>query len=396
MIFYNNDTILSGGKAGVDFRMEFLSFFVILTDGDGDDSSGRRFKHYQTLDGVDYEQSEIKNFLDEEFKRIVKRKVERNPNSAGAPTKIGRFMVEPGYELGSNQNYNLFQRLRDADTRERFIGIADELVRIYMDTSAVRGGAFVIARAKLNTYFDEPFLFLLKCDFEPKIARISDERSLISHVEMAISARSIKSIQYPHMPEEGSLDQWELKIHQASHARYFEDFLKYVSYEKPLPEVIGDQVVEMVHQYIADKWQEETSSERSEEENAVEVWAASEKRELQEWWSQEQVETAAAALVEQKPDLPFSFKLGGVTVKGLLSDFGNSLRFAKHNGRYIAVIEGDFFQFEKGMSPVELLQPMELVDVIPLIGTKVEQQEDATGRYNESEAAAGSEDDVPW
>ncbi|GBG09398.1 hypothetical protein PAT3040_04042 [Paenibacillus agaridevorans] len=380
----------------MDFRMEFLSFFVILTDGDGDDSSGRRFKHYQTLDGVDYEQSEIKNFLDEEFKRIVKRKVERNPNSAGAPTKIGRFMVEPGYELGSNQNYNLFQRLRDADTRERFIGIADELVRIYMDTSAVRGGAFVIARAKLNTYFDEPFLFLLKCDFEPKIARISDERSLISHVEMAISARSIKSIQYPHMPEEGSLDQWELKIHQASHARYFEDFLKYVSYEKPLPEVIGDQVVEMVHQYIADKWQEETSSERSEEENAVEVWAASEKRELQEWWSQEQVETAAAALVEQKPDLPFSFKLGGVTVKGLLSDFGNSLRFAKHNGRYIAVIEGDFFQFEKGMSPVELLQPMKLVDVIPLIGTKVEQQEDATGRYNESEAAAGSEDDVPW
>ncbi|OUS75915.1 hypothetical protein B1748_13940 [Paenibacillus sp. MY03] len=380
----------------MDFRMEFLSFFVILTDGDGDDSSGRRFKHYQTLDGVDYEQSEIKIFLDEEFKRIVKRKVERNPNSAGAPTKIGRFMVEPGYELGSNQNYNLFQRLRDADTRERFIGIADELVRIYMDTSAVRGGAFVIARAKLNTYFDEPFLFLLKCDFEPKIARISDERSLISHVEMAISARSIKSIQYPHMPEEGSLDQWELKIHQASHARYFEDFLKYVSYEKPLPEVIGDQVVEMVHQYIANKWQEETSSERSEEENAVEVWAASEKRELQEWWSQEQVETAAAALVEQKPDLPFSFKLGGVTVKGLLSDFGNSLRFAKHNGRYIAVIEGDFFQFEKGMSPVELLQPMELVDVIPLIGTKVEQQEDATGRYNESEAAAGSEDDVPW
>lgn len=380
----------------VDFRMEFLSFFVILTDGEADEtSSGRRFKHYQTLDGDDYEHSEIKKFLDEEFKRIVKRKVERNPNSAGAPTKIGRFMVEPGYELGSNQNYNLFQRLRDADTRERYIGIADELVRIYMDTSAVRGGAFVVARSKLNTYFDEPFLFLLKCDFEPKIARISDERNLISHVEMAISARSIKSIQYPHMPEEGSLDQWELKIHQASHARYFEDFLKYVSYEKPLPEVIGDQVVEMVHQYIADKWQEETGSERSEEENAVEVWAASEKRELQEWWSPEQVETAAAALVEQKPDLPFTFKLGGVTVKGLLSDFGDSVRFAKHNGRYVAVIEGDAFQFEKGMSPVELLAPMALEDVLPLIGTKAETGEDAVGRYDE-EVAAGGDDDVPW
>ncbi|MHA6484264.1 DUF3900 domain-containing protein [Paenibacillus sp. strain BS8-2] len=381
----------------MDFRMEFLSFFVILTDGEGEESSGRRFKHYQTLDGDDYEHSEIKKFLDEEFKRIVKRKVERNPNSAGAPTKIGRFMVEPGYELGSNQNYNLFQRLRDADTRERYIGIADELVRIYMDTSAVRGGAFVIARSKLNTYFDEPFLFLLKCDFEPKIARISDERNLISHVEMAISARSIKSIQYPHMPEEGYLDQWELKIHQASHARYFEDFLKYVSYEKPLPEVIGDQVVEMVHQYIADKWQEETSTERSQEENAVEVWAASEKRELQEMWSPEQVETAAAALVEQKPDLPFTFKLGGVTIKGLLSDFGDTVRFAKHNGRYVAVIEGDAFQFEKGMSPVELLAPMELEDVIPLIGSKAAQaNEEAAGRYDEEVAAGGSDDDVPW
>src|SRR6185437_5924016 len=144
-------------------------------------SSGKRFKHYQTLDEDGYEDSELKKFLDEEFTRIVKRKVE------------------------SNQNYNLFQRLRDADSKERFIGIADELVRIYMDTSAVRGGAFIIARSKLNTYFDEPFLFVLKCDFEPKIARISYERNLIANVEMAISARNIKSIQYPHMPEEGSL-----------------------------------------------------------------------------------------------------------------------------------------------------------------------------------------------
>ncbi|MDF2834716.1 MAG: hypothetical protein K0Q63_356, partial [Paenibacillus sp.] len=48
------------------------------------------------------------------------------------------------------------------------------------------------------------------------------------------------------------------------------------------------------------------------------------------------------------------------------------------------------------MSPVELLQPMELEDVIPLIGTKTQASEDdAVGRYEE-EAAAGGEDDVPW
>lgn len=378
--------------------MHYLSFFVIQTDGEETaTSSGRRFKHFQTLDEDDYEDSEIKKFLDEEFVRIVKRKVERNPNTANAPTKIGRFMVEPGYELGSNQNYNLFQRLRDADTKDRFLGIADELVRIYMDTSAVRGGAFIVALSTLNTFFNEPFLFLLKCDFEPKIVRIADERSLISQVDMAISARSMKSIQYPHMPDEGVLDHWELKIHQASHARYFEDFLKYVSYEKPLPEVIGEQVVEMVHQYIADKWQEdETSTERSEQLNAVEVWAASEKRELQEWWTQEQVENASAALVEQKPDLPFSFKLDGVTVKGLLSEFGGSLHFAKHNGRYVVVIEGDQFQFEKGMSPIELLQPRDLTEILPIIGTKRPVEDTETAADIQSSHSSHDEDTPPW
>lgn len=378
--------------------MHYLSFYVIQTDGEQSAaSSGRRFKHFQTLDEEDYEDSEIKRFLDEEFVRIVKRKVERNPNTANAPTKIGRFMVEPGYELGSNQNYNLFQRLREADSKERFLGIADELVRIYMDTSAVRGGAFIIALSTLNTFFNEPFLFLLKCDFEPKIARIADERSLITQVDMAISARSIKSIQYPHMPEEGMLEHWELKIHQASHARYFEDFLKYVSYEKPLPEVIGEQVVEMAHQYIADKWQDdEASTERSEELNALEVWAASEKRELQEWWTQAQVEAASAALVEQKPDLPFSFKLDGITVKGLLSEFGASLHFAKHNGRYVVVIEGGQFQFERGMSPIELLQPRDLSEVLPLIGTKRKAEESESANFFPPTNPADNGDTPPW
>ncbi|MDQ0059798.1 DUF3900 domain-containing protein [Paenibacillus harenae] len=382
----------------MDFHMQYLSFFVIHTDGEESaSSSGKRFKHYQTLDEDGYEDSEIKKFLDEEFARVVKRKVERNPNTANAPTKIGRFAVEPGYELGSNQNYNLFQRLRDADTKERFIGIADELVRIYMDTSAVRGGAFIIARSKLNTYFDEPFLFLLKCDFEPKIARIADERSLISQVEMAISARSIKSIQYPHMPEEGMLEHWELKIHQASHARYFEDFLKYVTYEKPLPEVMGEQVIEMVQQYISDKWQDDESTERREEENAIEVWAASEKRDIQEWWPQEQVAVASAALVEQKPDLPFSFKLDSMTVKGLLADFGDSLHIAKHNGRYVVVIEGDMFQFDKGMSPVELLQPPDLTDVLPLIGRKQPAADtDRAGNSYKDSNGNINDVDTPW
>ncbi len=382
----------------MEFDVQFLSFFVIQTDGESTDS-GKRFKHFQTMDGEDYEDSPLKDFLSGEFARIVKRKAERNPASESVPTKIGRFRVEPGYELDSNPDYNLLQRLRSAEDAERFHSIADELVRIYMDTSAVRGGALIAVQATLSKLFDQPFLFILKCDFEPKIARIADERSLISTVEMAISARSMKSILYPHMPEEGMMDSWEVKLHQASHARYFEDFLKFVSYERPLPEVMGEQVLEMVQQYMEDKWQDDQGHLRKEEEEAVEIWAASDKRELLERWTPEQVFAASAVLVEQKEDLALSFKLGGVQVKGLLSDFGKSLHFARHNGRYVAVLEGDFFQFERGISPVELIHPPELEEVMKVIGTEesgtaVPQGDDATGQ---SQAAASAEDDdVPW
>jgi len=362
----------------MDLRMQFLSFFVIQSESEqGSSGSFKAFKHYQTMDGDDYEDSALKPFLDEEFIKIIKRKAERHPNTPNPPTKVGMFMVEPGYELDSNPNYNLFQRIREADNKERFHSLSDELIRIYMDTSAVRGGAFIVALSTLNTFFDEPFLFVLKCDFEPKIARIADEKQLISEVEMAISARSIKSIQYPHMEQDGMMERWELKIHQASHARYFEDFLKYVSYEKPIPEVMSEQVVEMVQQFMDTKWQavdeevDHTASvERAQEQQAVEIWAASEKRELQEWWSPEQVQEANYNLIAQKEDLTMSFKLGNVTVKGLLSDFGDSVHIAKHNGRYVAVIESDFIQFEKGMSPIELLAPPQLEDLLPIIGAE--------------------------
>lgn len=384
----------------MDFTVRYLSFFVIQTDGEGSDA-GKRFKHYQTLDHEEYEYSELKDFLNGEFARIVKRKAERNPVSETVPTKIGVFRVEPGYELESNPDYNLLQRLRDAGDKERFHSIADELVRIYMDTSAVRGGALIVVQAQLSKLFDEPFLFVMKCDFESKIARISDERSLISRVEMAISAKSMKSILYPNMPEEGMLERWEVKIHQASHARYFEDFLKFVTYEKPLPEVMGEQVLEMVQQYMEDKWQDHQGAERKEEEEAIEVWAASEKRELQEKWTPEQVSAASAVLVAQKPDLVFTFKLGEVTVKGRLADFGSAIRFARHNGRYVAVIEGGGFMFERGVSPVELLHPPELTDILDEIGTsdpgEAEPREYGAGSDPvNAEVPSGAGSDVPW
>jgi hypothetical protein len=381
------------------FAVQYLSFFVIQSEESIADSAVKRYKHYQTLTHEEYQDSELKSFLDGEFARIGKRKAEIHPASDAVPTKIGRFVVEPGHELTSNPNYNLFQRIRTAQDKEQFQTACDDLIRVYLDASAVRGGAFIAALAKLNELFDDPFLFILKCDFENKIVRVSDERSLISKVEMAINGRNIKSIMYPHMPEPGMLEEWELKIHQASHARYFEDFLKYVSYEKSKPEIVSDQVAEMFAEYIEARQPEVLSAvpepeaaateeagrepeALAQERKRFELWSASEKRELQQLWAHERVLEAAARLTAFQPELELKMKLDGVAIRGRMADYGKSIHLASFNGRYVVLIEGDSFTFDRGLSPVELLQP----DDISVVLERMKQLK--AQREAEAEAAA--------
>ncbi|MFM9279604.1 DUF3900 domain-containing protein [Paenibacillus jiagnxiensis] len=356
----------------MNFTVEFLSFFVIQVDGK-DGQGGKTYKHYATMDDYDYEESDVKKFLDGEFARISKRKVEKNPSTEQAPTKIGRFIVEPEHDLSSNPNFNMFARLRAAGDKEDFKNACDDLVRMYLDTSAVRGGALIVVQAVMNTHSDDPFIFVLKCDFEPKIARIS-ESSLISEVEMAISARNMKSIMYPYMLEEGMVDEWELKIHQSSHARYFEDFLKFVTYEQSMPEIVNEHVMSFVQDYVETKWPDAESEERQQEERDLELWASSEKRDLQEKWEPVQVVEAAQRIVELKPEIEIRFKLDDTTVRGLLSDFGGKLHIAKLHDRYALIIEGDSFTFDKGFSPVELLQPESFAEVAERLLQKREEE----------------------
>lgn len=414
----------------MEFAMEYLSFFVIHSEGAAADQQNKRYRHFKTLDGEEYERSEVRRFLDGEFARIVKRKAEKHPPSEAAPTKIGRFMVEPGYELDSNPNYNMIARCREASDREQYHNGCDDLLRAYIGTSSVRGGAFIVARAVLPKYFDEPFLFILKCDFEPKIARITDEDSLVGQVDMAISAKSMKSIQYPYMPEEGMLEWSELKIHQASHARYFEEFLAFVSYEQSMPELVQHQVLGLVQEYMEQKYQMQPQSQeedpflqavnslnseetvphaasdsteeypvmqeehgearsyegarpmsaeritqaRQQEEHAYELWAASDKRELQERWDHQTVVEAAQRIVEFQPELDLKFHIDETFVKARLADYGSRVHFARMGEKYVVLLEGDSFRFDKDFSPVELLSPEDIEDVIKRIRIKPEDQ----------------------
>lgn len=352
----------------MEFEVEYLSFYVVQVEGKGDQAD-KRYKHFQTLNEEEYENSPLKDFLDGEFAKIVKRKVERHPKTDEVPTKIGSFIVEEGHDLTSNPNYNLFHRARFSESKEDFQQESEKFAIAYVDTSAVRGGAFIVARAKLRKYFEDAFVFILKCDFEPKVASISDETTLIRQVEMAITTKNMKSIQYPFMPEEGMIQGNELKINQSSHSRYFEVFLKYVEYGQSMPEIVKTQVIEMVRGHMEETFEPE-SEEREQLENAMEIWAASEKRELQERFEPEQVIEAAAQLIEHTPELELKMKLDHVSVKGLLADYGDSIHLAKLNGKYVLIIEADAVTFEKGFSPVEFAKPDEIGTVVERIRQK--------------------------
>lgn len=188
----------------------------------------------------------------------------------------------------------------------------------------------------------------------------------------------MKSIQYPYMPEEGMVEVGELKIHQASHARYFEDFLKFVEYERSMPEIMKTQVMDMVYDQIEDVFEEGTE-EREQFDQAMEVWAASPKREIMEQFSTEEVMEATAQIVEHAPEVELKLKADHISVKALLADFGDQIHIAKVNDRYVLMIEADTLTFEKGFSPIEFLKPDELQDVIERIENKQQYSYDPNG-----------------
>lgn len=352
----------------MDFDILYLSFNVIQVEGN-DDNATKHYKHFQTLDTDEYEQHAIKDFLDGELTKIVKRKVERHPKSDTVPTKLGRFIVEEGHELSSNPNYNLLHRLRTAEQKADFQNASEELLRAYLDTSAVRGGAFLVAAAKPKKFFDDRFVFMMKCDFEPKVASISDESTLIKNVEMAITTKNMKSIQYPYMPEDGMVEESELKIHQASHARYFEDFLKFVEYGEPMPEILRNQVKTMVEEHFHEVL-EDNSEELQQFEKEMEIWEASPQREIQERLTTEQVMEATAQIVEVAPETELKLKIGDTSIKGKLADFGENIHLAKINHKYVLLVEADSVIFEKGVSPIEFHRPDDLHKTIERIQNK--------------------------
>ncbi|MGC5323898.1 DUF3900 domain-containing protein [Brevibacillus sp. SYSU BS000544] len=364
----------------MNFIVDWLSFYLV--EQPESDTSNKRVTMSKLLSHDDYQSSELKDFLDGEFTKIAKRKVEATPKSDGSPTKIGQFIIEQGHPIDSNPTYGIFQRLLHAVGQEAIQTATSELLHMYLRTSQVRGGVLLLVKARLDKY-DDHFLFILKCDFEQKTAVITDEKSLISNVNMAINAKNMKSIMFPHLLEPGMTDNFHVKIHQFSHARYFEEFLKYIEYPETVHDVMSREVLSLARQHIEQIYPE-PSEEREREEEEIERIAASPKRELSEKWEHETVMEAAQWFAEQQPDIELKLKLDHIQIRALLADYGDKVHIAKANGRYLILLEGDMIQFEKGCSPVEFLKPKELHEVLHDLERRstserqfVPQQEDA-------------------
>ncbi|MGG3872649.1 DUF3900 domain-containing protein [Brevibacillus laterosporus] len=385
----------------MNFSIDWLSFFVLEQI---DDEGTKQVRMSKILSHNEYEQSELKTFLDGEFTKIAKRKVEKNPLHDAAATKLGQFILEPGHPLDSNPNYGLFKRLLHSTAKEDIKSHSLDLLQSYVKTPQVRGGVLIIVKAKLAK-LDDSFLFLLKCDFEQKTAVITDENSLISNVEMAINAKNIKSIMYPFMEEEGMIDIYHVKIHQFSHARYFEEFLKFIEYPRTITEIVSQEVITLAKQHIEYTYPED-SPQRQQEEEEIELIAASPKRELAEKWEHETVMEAMNIITEHQPEIELKFKLDHLQVRAMLSDYGTQMNIAKVNGRYVVVLEGDVLQFEKGFSPVEFLKPKSLHELVDDIERRAKEaaihpgyqgnSAEETSSMEVASALAPSDDTPPW
>ncbi|GEC88493.1 DUF3900 domain-containing protein [Brevibacillus brevis] len=371
----------------MNFTIDWLSFYLMEQPEEEDGIKQVRMTRYLGHD--EYLRSELKDFLDGEFARIAKRKVEMNPRTEGTPTKLGQFVLEPGHPLDSNPNYALLNRLLAAETPGESKEPCQELIQSYLRTSQVRGGVMIVVRTRLEL-IDERYVFILKCDFEQKTAVITDEKSLISNVRMAINAKNMKSLMYPYMIESGMNDPYHVKIHQFSHARYFEEFLRFIEYPQTMTQIVSEEVISLARQHIEYTYPEE-SEERIREEESIELIAASPKRELAEKWEHETVMEAMQIITDRQPEVELKFKLDHMQIRTLLADYGTSLHIAKVNGRYLVLLEGEQLQFERGMSPVEFLKPKALADIVKEI-----EERSQNVAYTPVSTPTEDDDSPPW
>ncbi len=90
---------------------------LIQVEGKGE-AVDKRYKHFQTLDAEEYEDSSLKEFLNGELVKNFKAKSRTSCENRTSSDKDWSLCRRRRHELDSNPHYNLFNRIRFAETKE--------------------------------------------------------------------------------------------------------------------------------------------------------------------------------------------------------------------------------------------------------------------------------------
>ncbi|WP_286182181.1 DUF3898 domain-containing protein [Peribacillus sp. JNUCC41] len=153
---------------------------------------------------------------------------------------------------------------------------------------------------------------------------------------------------------------------KASHARYFENFLKFVEYGESMPEIMKNQVIHMVMSMYPHNSKKTVTNCTNSKKRPKRVKSVKSRSVLKPIWSSK----PQPRLSRDTPEAELRMKLGSTSIKGLLADFGDSIHLGKINGKYVLMIESNTIEFDKGVSPIEFHGPDELQVLIEKIKNK--------------------------
>lgn len=121
-------------------------------------------------------------------------------------------------------------------------------------------------------------------------------------------------------------------------------------YPQTVTDIVSQEVVSLARQHLEMIYPEQTE-ERMREEAAIELMAASPKRELAERWEHETVMEAMQIITERQPEVEMKWRLDHMRVRALLADYGAKVHIAKANGRYMILLEGKACNLRRAYLP---------------------------------------------
>lgn len=271
-------------------------------------------------------------------------------------------LLEFRSDAGADGSQTRLDGLRSARDKALVRRRARELAEHYVSVPGIREGVliFLVSTGIADDLTDD-CLFVFKCDFE-QISRIT-ERSLFEQVEDAIVEKTKKAALYPYF-DDGRFDQETVRVFdELGQTQYWLDFLElgerkaeYLSTQQATDEVLGAEYPELAAEY-ADAVALGLPSVRSLEADEALV----QRRRLDTTDGMK----VSRQVAEKAGDPKVTLRLGEVTVKAPLSQYGVSWLIAAEGDRRYVLVRGDKLESRtKMLTPLDAIEPASLEEAL--------------------------------